>query len=304
VLGTLLAAVGCSQPAVLPARAAPPPLEFLSAWGTQGEGLGELVSPRCLATDSVGNVFIADVRGSSTLVHKFNREGHPLLAFYVDGAPRPSSITVDYAGGIYLMHRSPGDLFIFFPDGSPFRTIYRISGHALMDPEGVTIGEDGSIYLTQADANRVLSINSRGLLLESWGTKGDGPGQFSSPAKIVVAPDGSVFVADIGNHRVERFRSDGTFVAAWNFSFADPAPESGSNKGIGLAVSAKFVAASDGGRLQIWALDGKPLLAVEHLPPAASAEPAEPADIAIAPNGDLLILDAVRGRVLRFRLNL
>jgi DNA-binding beta-propeller fold protein YncE len=170
----LLAAMACSHP-VVPAKAAPPPLEFLGAWGTHGEGLGELVSPCCLATDSVGNVFIADVRGSSTLVHKFDREGHPLLAFYVDGAPRPSSITVDYGGAIYLTHRRPGDLYMYFPDGSHFRTIHRISGRALESPEGVALDENGGIYVTQADANRVLNINSRGRLLASWGTKGDGP---------------------------------------------------------------------------------------------------------------------------------
>jgi len=303
VLGTLLAAIGCSHPAV-PAKVAPPPLEFLGAWGTQGEGLGELVSPCCLAADSVGNVFIADVRGSSTVVHKFDPAGHPLLAFYVDGAPRPSSVSVDQAGGIYLTDRSPGNLYIFFPDGSPVRTIHRISGHALQSPEGVAVGESGSIYLTQADDNRVLSINSRGRLLESWGTKGDGPGQFSSPSKIVAAPDGSIFVADIGNRRVEKFQPDGTFVAAWNLPLTDPSPEPGGNKGIALAASEKFVAASDGVSVQIWTLDGKPSFVENHLPPVASPEPATPSDIVIAPNGDLLVLDAPRARVLRFRVNL
>ncbi len=301
MLGTLFTAIGCSHPAV-PAKT-PPRLEFVGAWGRKGEGLSELVSPCCLATDSVGNIFVADVRGSSTLVHKFDREGHPLLAFYVDGAPRPSSMAVDYAGGIYLTHGTPGALFIFFPDGSHFRTIHQISGHALVNPEGVAIGESGSIYLTQGEGNCVLTINLRGRLLESWGTKGYGPSLFSSPAKVVAAPDGSIFVADTGSRRVERFRSDGTFVALWNLSFTDPMPEPGSNKGIGLAVSEKFVAALDDGSVQIWTLDGRPLLAATYLPPAATPETTAPADIAIAPNGDLLILDAVHARVLRFRVN-
>ncbi len=304
VLGTLLAATACSHPTV-PAKAAPPPLEYLGAWGTQGEGLGELISPCCLATDSVGNVLIADVRGSSTLVHKFDRLGHPLLAFYVDGAPRPSSITIDRGEAIYLTHRRPGDLYIYFPDGSFFRAIRRISGRALDSPEGVAIGDNGSIYVAQADANRVLNINSRGRLLESWGTKGNGPGQFSSPSKIVTAPDGSIFVADVGNHRVERFHSDGTFVSAWDFPFTDPSPAPGDSKGFGLAVSEKFVVASDGGShaLQVWTLDGKPLFVDTHLVPSPLPDPAVPADVAIASNGDLLVLDAVGTRVLRFRVN-
>jgi hypothetical protein len=104
---------------------------------------------------------------------------------------------------------------------------------------------------------------------------------------------------------VEKLRSDGTFIAAWDFSFTASLPDPASNQGFGLAVSEKFVAASDEGShvLQVWTLDGKSVLAGAHLPPAASPEPAAPADIAIAPNGDLLVLDAVGTRVLRFRVN-
>lgn len=264
-----------------------------------------MASPCCIATDSVGNVFIAEVRGSSTLIHKFERGGHPLLAFYVDGVQQPSSLTVDYGGAIYLTNRRPGALYIYFPDGSFFRVIRRVSGRALEKPAGVAIDENGNICMTEADANRVLQIDSRGRLLKSWGSNGNDPGQFSSPSKITAAPDGSLFVADVGNHRIEKFRSDGAFVAAWDFSFSNPSPEPEDSKGFGVAASGKFVAASDGGGhlLQIWTPDGQLRLAETHLAGSVFSEPPGPSDAAFTPNGELLVLDSAGPRVLRFRLN-
>jgi hypothetical protein len=46
----------------------------------------------------------------------------------------------------------------------------------------------------------------------SWGTPGDGPGQFNTPHSIAVDAKGLVYVADRGNGRIQVFDGSGHFV--------------------------------------------------------------------------------------------
>ena len=49
----------------------------------------------------------------------------------------------------------------------------------------------------------------------TWGTNGDGDGQFEYPSSVAVAPDGTVYVSDNGNHRIQKFTSERVFVDKW-----------------------------------------------------------------------------------------
>jgi 4-amino-4-deoxy-L-arabinose transferase-like glycosyltransferase/sugar lactone lactonase YvrE len=49
----------------------------------------------------------------------------------------------------------------------------------------------------------------------SWGSRGEGPGQFQEPRGVAVSPQGTVYVADTGNHRLQVLDQAGAFVAEW-----------------------------------------------------------------------------------------
>jgi DNA-binding beta-propeller fold protein YncE len=49
----------------------------------------------------------------------------------------------------------------------------------------------------------------------SWGSHGEGPGEFEEPRGVAVSLQGAVFVADTGNHRLQVFDETGEFVAEW-----------------------------------------------------------------------------------------
>ena len=57
--------------------------------------------------------------------------------------------------------------------------------------------------------------------LSSFGSKGSGSGQFSTPLGLAAEASGNVWVADSGNNRIEKFTSSGTFLAAWGWGVAD-----------------------------------------------------------------------------------
>jgi tripartite motif-containing protein 71 len=61
------------------------------------------------------------------------------------------------------------------------------------------------VYITDQDNGRIQKFSSDGQFIESWGTTGDGNGQFSEPEGIDVDNSGHVYVADTGNNRVQVF---------------------------------------------------------------------------------------------------
>jgi hypothetical protein len=68
-------------------------------------------------------------------------------------------------------------------------------------------------YISDGYINsRVAKVDKNGVWLMSWGTPGDGPGQFNTPHSIAVDAKGLVYVADRGNGRIQVFDGSGHFV--------------------------------------------------------------------------------------------
>src|SRR5690242_18935417 len=87
-------------------------------------------------------------------------------------------------------------------DGSPLE---------LSDPFGLAVGEDGSIYMTDAgEHNRIQKIEMDGKITRIAGGPegaGDGVGDkalFNSPSGLAIAPNGDLIVADTGNDCIRR----------------------------------------------------------------------------------------------------
>lgn len=60
-----------------------------------------------------------------------------------------------------------------------------------------------------------MRFSSDGTFKQSWGTKGDGPGQFDLVHNIAIDKKGRVYVADHENERVRIFDADGKFLDQW-----------------------------------------------------------------------------------------
>src|SRR6185369_3063400 len=67
---------------------------------------------------------------------------------------------------------------------------------------------------------RVDRFGADGTFVRSFGSQGNGPGQFTDPNGVAVDSRGHVFVADTGNHRLEEFDAQDAFVREWT----GPAP--------------------------------------------------------------------------------
>jgi len=149
----------------MPPKAAGPPLEYIGAWGVGGDGPGELENPSSLATDKLGNVFIAD--SGSGFIDKFAPEGKPLLSFQQDGLKHPQSIAVDSGGAIYVTDPVRNSVFVFMPDGDHYREL-RLRPRPTPDNLiGVAVGTDGLIHVLDSSAGNVFTYSPRIRLLQT-----------------------------------------------------------------------------------------------------------------------------------------
>ena len=68
----------------------------------------------------------------------------------------------------------------------------------------------GNIYVADTGHDRILRISQEGTTLSTWGSMGNGNGQFKMPKDIALDNNGNLFVVDSNGHRIQKFGSPDT----------------------------------------------------------------------------------------------
>jgi hypothetical protein len=193
----------------------PPHTEFLSSWGKKGSLQGEFNTPKGVALDSLGNLYVADF--GNQRVQKFNSSWTYVAELTGIGA---IDIAVDSSNNLYISDSIRNCIWKIDSSFTPVTSIgsYGAGDYQFNTPAGVAVA--GSyIYVADNGNNRISkfvnSLSDPGSYVTQWGTAGAGDGQFNGPAKVAVNAFGYVYVTDFGNNRVQRFDSSGTFVSKW-----------------------------------------------------------------------------------------
>jgi DNA-binding beta-propeller fold protein YncE len=272
-------------------------LEYIGAWGTKGDGPGELQDPVSIAADNLGNAYIADP--GTGFIHKFASYGKALLSFQEDGLKHPQSIAVDGGGAIYVTDPARASVFIFLPGGDHYRELRLRSRPSTANFLSVAVADDGLIYIFDSDAAKVLAYNSRFRLEQTWEMPTSGSRSGRIPGPIETGHDGFLYIANSSGN-ISKFTREGHFV-----SEITPSANQGKwNPTDGFAVSNNFIFVmdSDGRMLHIVDSEGKPRLDVDLAPELGQgSRPAPP--LAVSTHHELLVLDAPERRVLRYRIN-
>jgi tripartite motif-containing protein 71 len=303
---------GCARTEVTVTAQTPPPrpLTFLGEWGTHGHEPGELGRPEWLTTDFTGNGFIADSGTGS--IEKFGPTGHPLLSFNDRVPEDPFRVAVDSGAGIYVLSPNANSIFIFSPEGEPFRHLLLTPLKARQRPESIAVDVAGDIFVivtvskiggkSDSEQNEIREYNARGRFLKTLT-----PVLVSSepfvPASVVAGPDGNLYVLDVSSSRVQRFTLDGDYVAAWGGTPPPGVTSDSTPAGSGIGVTSKYVFTPDSAirGVKVWTSDGQ----LKFTDPLDSRlqNGTGRFQIAVSNRGELLVLDVAGTRVLRFRIN-
>jgi DNA-binding beta-propeller fold protein YncE len=185
--------------------------------GGQGKGRGQFDSPRGVAADASGNLYIADL--GNARVQKFSAEGDFLVAFGKPGTGEgelraPNGITVDSAGNIYVADAHNHRLTKFKADGT-FEKLWSGPTPGFYGLRDVAIGPNKQLYVLDQGRNRIVRLDPESESFTEWGQEGTSEGEFKDPTGLDVAGD-EVFVADAGNSRIQVFDLDGKFIRQWS----------------------------------------------------------------------------------------
>ncbi len=140
-----------------------------------------------------------------------------------------------WAGAILLMPalgRTQNQTATAIATKNPFYTLDKIwkgdedGGPQLKDPEALSAGRDGKVYIADTGNNRIVIWDPEGGSIQSIGTFGtradwQNPPQFNQPSGILAHPSGQIYVGDTLNQRVVVLDVKGMVVTCWGSQGTD-----------------------------------------------------------------------------------
>jgi len=157
--------------------------------GDGGPATGaQLSTPRGMAFDGSGNLYVADVYNSR-----------------IRRIPPSGIITTVAGNGSYG----------YSGDGGP------ATGAELRVPNGVAVDGSGNLYVADLNNNRIRKVSPAGIITNvagngTAGFSGDGgpasSAQVSSPWGVAVDGAGNLYIADSNNHRIRKVSSSGIII--------------------------------------------------------------------------------------------
>ena len=190
--------------------------------------------PYGIATDSAGNVYVADTNNHS--IRKIAAGGGVVLLAggggnfgAVDGAGAaarfylPQGIAVDAAGTVYVSDTYNAAVRKITPSGSVSTFVGQLGTRGYVNatganarfgaPFGITLDSGGNALVADAGYNTIRHISPAGVVLTYVGEPNPVGGfndgapnsaRFLSPLGVVTGPPGVVYVADTANHIIRR----------------------------------------------------------------------------------------------------
>jgi len=187
--------------------------------GGRGTGKGEFDSPSGIAVDASGNILVADTNNGR--IEKFSPTGTFLSIIGTKGSGHgqlgePNGIAIDRAGNIYVAEVAHNHRVQKLGRDGTFIAEWKGPELGFYGPRRIAIGPDDSIYVVDQGHARIVKFSPDGRVLVTWGTSGNGDGQFNDPTSLAVDPTtNKVYVADPRNKRIQVFDSDGRFLTKW-----------------------------------------------------------------------------------------
>ncbi len=176
-------------------------------------------APRDAATDSAGNVYIADY--TSDRMQKFSADGTFITAWGTKGTgqlqfARPYGVDVDDNGRVYVADSNNARIQVFTVNEQSvtYQKTYSTSLTAGHRRVAVGNGASPAVYGADLWGSHIARYGYAGSLNRTYGGSASPDGGFNEPGGVAV-DDTAAFVMDTNNQRVQRFSPDGAYQLKW-----------------------------------------------------------------------------------------
>ena len=135
---------------------------------------------------------------------KLNANLEPVITFSGFGTSKsrlrtPRDLALSAAGDkLFITDSDNGRVQVFDTKGGH---LGQLTAERMNSPCGVCVGPQGRIYVSDTREHSIFVFGEDGELLDSFGSRGLGPGQFLRPRDLRFSPAGELYVLDHGNHR-------------------------------------------------------------------------------------------------------
>jgi len=238
----------------------------------------------------------ADRRGRYYVFHRgdgapplicFDREGEYLFSWGEGEYVRPHMAKCDGDDNIWVIDDNGHVLYLCTPGGEVLRTLGTMGvpgedGSHFDKPTDIAFGPEGGFYVSDGYGNkRVAKFDEDLGFLDQWGSEGVEAGQFVLPHAITTDDEGLVYVADRNRWRVQIFDPDGALLRMWTHV--------GKPYGIVHACDG-YLYVCDGTNARVTKVErsGR-IVGFFGAPGGDPGQISTAHDIAVAPNGDILL---------------
>lgn len=175
---------------------------FLTKWGSLGDGDGQFTRPMDLTIDQDGNVYVIDDRSSPRgRIQKFDSNGNFLARFGEGLVADPGGITIDQQSNLYVSDVQRGTILKLDNNGELLAT-WGGTGTAdgqFNGPGGIELDGEGNLYVVDVYNGRVQKLDNNGNFLFKWG-------RFREPYGVRVDGAGNIYISDYLNDRIQKYQ--------------------------------------------------------------------------------------------------
>ena len=185
----------------------------------------QLDAPRGVAVDEEGYVYVADTGNN-----RIRRIGPDGVITTIAGDEStmgaqlsvPRGIAIDAGGNLYVadtgnnqVHRLDDGILTTIAGAAGLGDGGPANNARLLEPKGIALLQDGTVYITDSGNNRVRKVDTEGVIttLAGTGEQGDGgpatEAQLYYPTGITVDSAGNVYISDSRNNRVRKVDTEG-----------------------------------------------------------------------------------------------
>jgi DNA-binding beta-propeller fold protein YncE len=214
-----------------------------------------------------------------------------------------SGIAVNSKGHIFVLHRGPGPLMEFDPQGKFIRAM----GNGYFDrPHGLRIDKDDNIWTTDVRDHVVYKMNPDGRIVNVLGVRGNAGEMhqfghlrlFNEPNDLAFGPNGDIFVVQghgKGDPKVVKFDKDGNFIKTWGKKGTGPGEFDIAHSIVIDARGQLHVADRSNARIQVFDNEGNYIRESKH--------PGPPCGLYLTPDQTLWLAHGHAGKIMKLDLN-
>jgi DNA-binding beta-propeller fold protein YncE/transcriptional regulator with XRE-family HTH domain len=308
VVVLLLAGIGVYRSREV-GSARPRPLNgvLVADWGQAVFNPGKLVQPEGIATDTQGNVYVADAKADR--IFCFSPSGTLLNAWGTKGIGpghlRYPTALVVADNKVYVADTGNDRVQKFTTSGKVLGTWGSTGGlrGQFRRPDGIAVDAQGYIYVSDWENNRIQLLGPDGHVVAVFETNGLPPVQTPPygpipPGPLAIDPSGAVYVVDEADAALNSFTHDSSwnmlataYVGAGEITFpVAVATDSHQHVYVTDLLHMEVVELSPTGNLlRRWGSEGRGPGQFQHI-----------GGVAVGKGGDVYVTDLAGGRVERF----